>query len=123
MGLVAVLASLNGRSAVTTQTVQIDVACDRVLPTSTGSARFAVHEFPGRREEAWVGRAHVLGHRAQPVGGPQGYALEVVQKGIYIKESAIAIACGRDEDPNRYDRVLIIMPRDYVLQLDAANPY
>ena len=77
-----------------------------------------------RRSVVALGRASVLGHFASPAPNrPSGFTHAQVSKGVYVKDGSIAVDCGADSDPNRFDSVVLILPRAYKVELDGANPY
>ncbi|MFO0677527.1 MAG: hypothetical protein U0169_13410 [Polyangiaceae bacterium] len=106
------------------QTFEWTDTCSFARTVGGVTHHFAKHDFALRRSVASLGRASVVGHFATNSGArPEGYTHTKVSKGVYVKDGSIAVDCGADTDPDRFDTVVLVLPKAYKVELDQSNPY
>src|SRR5688572_2805297 len=122
---VLVAATANGgdaRAEPSTPFSQISVAtekCDHVAVLGAEQIYYAEHVYP-KQTAAALARVSILARRA---AGPRipGYHYERLSNGIFVRDGAVAVICGRSPDGILFDQIEFVMPRRYVL--DTRLPW
>jgi hypothetical protein len=107
---------------------QVSVAietCELPLVRNGVTYRLAEHRYP-KRDAANLSRVTVLGRHvaSQTVGVPvpPGYLYQQITDGVFVRDGAVAVVCSTWAE-NPFEAVVFVLPRQYKLDLDTANPW
>jgi hypothetical protein len=97
------------------QTEAFDAQCTETFEKDGVVHHFAQHVFSRPRTPRQLSGVRVLAYVPNP--SVPGYPFELVTKGIFVRDGAVAVEC------DGFEHVTFITPRTYKLDVDTSSPW
>jgi hypothetical protein len=117
-------ASADAQDVRPAQVDSFDTTCDQIYTRDGVVHFFARHAFDRARSARELSGVRVLARMSRTnSSGVPGFTYELITKGIFVRDDAVAVECGDEATGRLFDRVTFVTPRSYLVDLDQGDPW